>query len=205
MDASRIEEIRTKFEEAGQNFEAEVKERARALGVQEHVARMIVRTANGISGLASHVMQLMGASSEEEVMAIVDRVTKNDDGTYVDFVTMLDESGFSWVSLASTYKAFKNAANLTRDGEILSALSMVVSMNGLLLAAIENMAEEAKSRSGTHAANASHARHRDNERVAREWYAKHKDLTKDDAATRIRDEKIVHASWRTIRKYLTNQ
>ena len=62
------------------------------------------------------------------------------------------------------------------------------------------------SEQGRHAANASHAKHHNDERKAREWYAEHKTtMSKDAAATRIRKDEIVHASWRTIRKYLTNQ
>ncbi len=209
MDKSTIHDIETRLDESGRRFELDVKEAAVRLNAPEHVARTIVRTANGIESLARDVMRLSGASSERDMQESVENVTKNDDGTYVDLVAMLENFAFSKVALLSAYKAFKRAADMTRDGKTVASLSIVVDMSSLLLAAIESLAEEAKSRSGAHAANASHARHHDNERAAREWYAKHKKLnkklTRDDAATRIRDEGIVNASWRTIRKYLINQ
>lgn len=54
-------------------------------------------------------------------------------------------------------------------------------------------------------AKASHVKHHDNRRAARAWYAAHKPMHKDDAAQRIKDAGVVHASWRTIRDYLIGQ
>jgi len=55
------------------------------------------------------------------------------------------------------------------------------------------------------AAIASHAKHNDNKRTARDWYAAHSTMTKDAAAEKMAKDGIVHASFRTIRGYLTGQ
>lgn len=55
------------------------------------------------------------------------------------------------------------------------------------------------------AANASHDAHRSNKQKARDWYAAHSTMTKDAAAEKMAKEGIVHASFRTIRGYLTGQ
>lgn len=55
------------------------------------------------------------------------------------------------------------------------------------------------------AANASHDAHRSNKQKARDWYSTHKAMTKDAAAAKMEKDGIVHASFRTIRSYLTGQ
>jgi len=65
--------------------------------------------------------------------------------------------------------------------------------------------KEERSAIGKNAASAGHAKHRDNMQTARDWYAAHKTMTKDAAAEKMVKDGIVHASFRTVRGYLTGQ
>lgn len=65
--------------------------------------------------------------------------------------------------------------------------------------------QQFRSLHASNAARASHAKHRDNKQAARDWYTAHKPMTKDDAAQRMHDDRIIAASFRTIRGYLTGQ
>ncbi len=63
---------------------------------------------------------------------------------------------------------------------------------------------DAVSRSVMAARNdASHAVHRSNKQTARDWYAAHKNMTKDAAAEKMAKDGVIRASFRTIRGYLT--
>lgn len=70
---------------------------------------------------------------------------------------------------------------------------------------IETAQRAARSNAATRAALASHDAHRSNKQKARDWYAEHKTMTKDAAAEKMWKGGIVHASFRTIRGYLTGQ
>lgn len=62
-----------------------------------------------------------------------------------------------------------------------------------------------RSAQGRKAARVRHAKDSQNRKYARDWYAAHKNLSKNDAAQRIKDEGVVCAAFRTIRGYLTGQ
>ncbi len=67
---------------------------------------------------------------------------------------------------------------------------------------LKNLSANQRSIAAKHAADASHAVHNENRRRVREWYAMHKNMSKDDAAARMFKDQLVVAAYRTIRDYL---
>ena len=105
------------------------------------------------------------------------------------------------------------AMRALNDGDAARAINEIAKA-GLALHLCGAEGQESESRINTayrrttsarHAANASHAAHTNARQTARVWYAAHKPMKKDDAAQRIKDAGIVHASFRTIRGYLIGQ
>jgi len=87
----------------------------------------------------------------------------------------------------------KEAVNLTA----MAALS--------LLAAAEAQRDLQTSQAATKSADASHKRDRNDMQLARDWYAAHKPMSKDKAAQKMIDDKIIAKSFRTVRSYLNGQ
>lgn len=119
--------------------------------------------------------------------------------------SILEMAADSQTCLWSAYRSFMGANEARASGDHEDALRRSVIGAGQLVRGVTSALAEIRSKGASKSAKVSHAGHIANAQAAREWYAKHPNLSKNAAAERMVRERVVAASFRTIRGYLTGQ
>lgn len=161
---------------------------------------------NLIPSILDKIKRLMSVPDGEDVQDYCDRLSARCSELLElkDRNTLLAEYRDTDMGYANLYKGLEYGDIALQDNPYTALAFIIRAIDGYVFTPDWRKAAIAK-RGAQHAAHASHAPHKANKLKARAWYAAHRTMTKDAAAEKMVKDGIVHASFRTIRGYLTGQ
>lgn len=188
--------------EALEKFESGVRELAAEMGIEEWRARKLKRITNVLDHLAGEVAADLsppdGMSPVQYAETFRAAIHSTERLTFFLQTAEMSQMFLAW-ALNSIYDAKKLV--LREDSQ--AAMEVMTHVAGLMFGAAKKVSQDARRSAATKAAHASHSSHHANKKAVRDWYSEHRAMTKDAAAEKIVKDGIVHASFRTVRGYLT--
>jgi hypothetical protein len=161
---------------------------------------------NLIPSILDNIERHMSVPKGEDIQSYCDRLCERCDELIEsgDRDTLLKEYRETEMGYAKLYNGLLYGDIALQDNPY-TALSFIIRAIGGYVFTPDWRNAAITKHGARRAALASHAPHKANKQKARDWYAAHKNMTKDAAAQKIVTEGIVHASFRTVRGYLAGQ
>lgn len=186
---------------ASERFEQGVRELAAEMGIEEWRARKIKRITNVLDHLAGEVAADLrcpeGVSPAQYAETFRAALHSRD-----RLAALIQADEMSQTFLAWALNSIFDAKKLVLSENSQGAMEVMTHVAGLMFGAAKRLSDDARANAATKAAIASHSTHYANKKIVRDWYSEHRGMTKDAAAEKIVRDGIVHASFRTVRKYL---